>query len=95
MQDTMVRTYRVDDDILDVTYRFDAGCNKYFGEYPDFETAPRRTPNGRPWVNVTAEGCPYAEGEYRDCGSCRYILKEKPKDLIGVCTQKLNQSEIK
>lgn len=94
MHDTIVRAYRIDDDRLEVIYRFDAAYNKYFGEYPDFESAPRRTPNGRPWVNVTTVGCPYAEGEYKDCGSCRHIRKEKPKDLIGVCMQNMNQCEL-
>lgn len=79
------RIYHVDGDFLEVVFYYDEESDQYFGEYPDFEGLPRYTPNGRPWVNVTIVGCPHAEKDYDDCGSCRYMRREQPMDLIGVC----------
>ncbi len=81
----MIRTYVVDGDSVEITYTYDESRNRYFGEFPDFEVSPRYTSEGRPWVNVLSTGCEFAEGEYDDCGSCRHILRQRPKDLIGVC----------
>lgn len=79
------RIFQIDGDFLEVLFYYDEGSGHYFGEYPDFEETPRYTPNGRKWVNVTIVGCPYAEEDFDDCGSCRYMKREHPTDLIGVC----------
>ncbi len=80
-----IRTYYIDGDTVEVLFTYDEESQRYIGSYPDFEQEPRYTPNGRPWVNVTHTGCPYADQEYDDCGSCDYIEKENSSDLIGVC----------
>ena len=54
-------------------------------EYIDFETVPRYTPNGRRWRSVTTTDCIYSDPHYGDCGTCPFLQKEKPTDLIGVC----------
>ncbi|MBE5922640.1 MAG: hypothetical protein E7269_07805 [Lachnospiraceae bacterium] len=59
--------------------------NNISGHTPDFVENPRFTPNGKPWVNVTNVGCPYAEKDFDDCGSCRFFRQERPGDLIGIC----------
>lgn len=86
------RAFRADGDSLEVIFNYDKELDKYFGDYPDFETSPRFTPNGRPWVNATTVGCPYAEEEFDDCGSCRYFLKEHTTDLIGICINEKNMN---
>lgn len=57
----------------------------FLADYPDFEETPRYTPSGRPWRSVVSTGCPYAAGEYDDCGSCPHLMKQNRGDLIGVC----------
>ena len=73
------------DDAVEVNFVFDAESGMYFGDFPDFSETPRYTPCGRPWVNVTYEGCPYAEERYGDCGSCSFFCSENSGDLIGIC----------
>lgn len=85
MADIKNRLYRLDDDSVSVTFTYDEAMDMYFGDYPDFSDSPRITPNGRPWVNVTADGCLYADEEYGDCGSCKFFRCEAPGDLIGIC----------
>ena len=79
------KTYHLDSDVFVVSFHLDDYSGKYLGEYPDFTECPRYTPNGRPWVSVIEEGCPYAEADDRTCGSCRYLQKAGANDLIGVC----------
>ena len=85
MENKKHRIYQIDGDFLEVLFEYDEESGQYFGDYPDFEETPRYTPSGRPWVNVTIEGCPHADQEYDDCGSCQYMRREHPMDLIGVC----------
>lgn len=89
------RIYHVDGDYLEVVYYYDEEVGQYFGEYPDFEETPRYTPNGRPWVNVTIVGCPHADKDYDDCGSCQCMRREQPMDLIGVCMNDIYQRKEK
>ena len=79
------RVFRVDGDEVAIRFRLHERSGQYLGAYPDFLTEPRRTPSGRPWVNVTIEGCPYAPLPYNDCGGCAHLKKENSGDLIGVC----------
>ncbi len=88
MGKTITRTYALEGDNLEIEFRFDEFSKRFLGDYPDFEDSVRYTPRGSPWVNVTSTGCPYAEGEDDDCGGCRYLKKEEEKDLIGICTNK-------
>jgi len=83
----------LDGDSLEIVFIFNEELRKHFGEYPDFSEVPRYTPMGRPWVNVTNEDCPFSEGEYGDCGSCPYLLKQSTKDLIGVCTHEKKRKD--
>lgn len=79
------RLYTLDGDVVAVPFIYDNEMNGYFGNYPDFKEMPRLTPEGRQWVNVTMEGCPYADTDYGDCGSCQFFRCEHPGDLIGIC----------
>lgn len=85
MEEVKKRCFRLDGDLVEVDFHFDSSTGKYFGDYPDFETAPRFTSNGKPWVNALFSDCPYADGEFDDCGSCRHFIREKSDDLIGIC----------
>ena len=89
MGDSYTRIYALEGDTLEIVFRYDELSKKFLGDYPDFEDSVRYTPCGSPWVNVTSTGCPYAEGEDDDCGSCKYLQKEEEKDIIGICTNKL------
>lgn len=88
MEKTKIRTYELDGDSLEVTYRYDEDVGMYLGDYPDFAEEPRYTPDGKPWVTVFKEGCPYADKEFNDCGSCSFLEREQPGDLIGICNHK-------
>lgn len=79
------RVFRVDGDEVTVLFRLHRKSGKYLGKYPDFSAQPRRTPSGRPWVNVINDDCPYAPQPDNDCGRCGYLQKEHSSDLIGVC----------
>lgn len=80
------RIIRVDDDPIEIRFRYDELCGVWLGDYPFFKEEPRRTPNGRPWMNAGYTECPYAaEHPQDDCGSCPYFKREKPNDRIGVC----------
>ena len=80
------RIFSLDGDEVEVIFYYDESCGKHLGDYPDFESDPRYTPTGRPWVDVTMIGCQYSENEEQDCGSCHYLQKEKANDIIGICT---------
>lgn len=79
------REFSIDGDTVRVPVIYDEVINQHVNDYPDFIKEPRFTPDGRPWVNVTYDGCPFADKEYGDCGSCRFFRCEKHGDLIGVC----------
>ncbi|MBP3692400.1 MAG: hypothetical protein J6I80_04055 [Clostridia bacterium] len=83
--DKQIRLYQIDGDALTVSSVFNEEIGQFIPDYPDFENCPRFTPAGRKWVNVTSTGCPYADAQYGDCGSCRFFKCEKPGDLIGIC----------
>ena len=85
MQEEKLKTFFVDGDLFTVTYHYDDGAELYIGQFPSFEEEPRYTPSGRPWKNAVSIGCPYAAGDYDDCGSCQYLVKADPQDIIGVC----------
>ena len=85
MQREKQRTFQLDGDLFTVSYHYDEDADIYIGQFPSFEEDPRYTPNGRPWKNAVSIGCPYAAGDYDDCGSCPYLIKADPQDIIGVC----------
>ena len=85
MVKTKKRLFNLNGDTIEVTFVYDEESKRYFGEYPDFSETPRITPNGRRWVNVTMDGCPYADKIYGDCGSCSFFKCEQTCDLIGIC----------
>lgn len=85
---TKKRLYRLSGDALEVIFVYDKDTDMYFGEYPDFDSTPRYTPDGKKWVNVTKDDCPYADMDFGDCGSCKYFECEKAGDLIGICNNK-------
>lgn len=85
MQGDGLKDFRVDDDTLTVPYHYDRDSALLIGQFPEFEEAPRYTSHGRPWKNAVTTGCPYAAGEYDDCGSCPFLVKADPRDIIGVC----------
>lgn len=79
------RKIEIDGDSVTVKFKYDKKGNTWHGDYPDFEETPRHTKDDRPWVNVISDACIHMEGEYEDCGSCRFLKKERPSDLIGMC----------
>ena len=85
MASSKTRLYRLDGDTVEVSFNYDENQNRFFGNYPDFSENPRRTPSGKSWVNVTLDGCKFADSEFGDCGSCPYFRCEKDGDLIGIC----------
>ncbi len=86
MNENRVRSIELDGDVLTLEFHYDWKYDVWHGDYPDFEEEPRFTPRGSPWVNVISDSCEYMKGECEDCGSCKYLKKEKPSDLIGICT---------
>ena len=52
MQRERLKTFQVDGDMLTVPYRYDEEAEIFIGQFPEFDTEPRYTPNGRPWKNV-------------------------------------------
>lgn len=89
------RIFYVDGDYLEVLFYYDEEAGQHFGEYPNFEEEPRYTPSGRKWVNVTTVGCPHADIDYDDCGSCQHMRREQAMDLIGVCYNSVYQKKEK
>ena len=85
MQGDGLKEFRVDDDTLTVPYHYDRDSALLIGQFPEFEETPRYTSHGRPWKNAVTTGCPYAAGEYDDCGSCPFLVKADLRDIIGVC----------
>lgn len=85
MEEKKTRTYFLDNDSLETTFNYDPEFDIWIEEYIDFETVPRYTPNGRRWRSVTTTDCIYSDPHYGDCGTCPFLQKEKPTDLIGVC----------
>lgn len=85
VQREQLKTFHVDDDLLTVPYYYDEDAEIFIGRFPEFDVDPRYTPNGRPWKSAVSDSCPYASGDYNDCGSCPYLIKEEPRDIIGVC----------
>lgn len=86
MEKVKKRIYTLDGDSLTLCLYYDEDCGLWIEEYIDFDTIPRYTPKGRMWRSVTYEGCPYADPVYRDCGTCKHLIKEQPEDLIGICS---------
>ncbi len=80
------RVFSLDGDSIKVSFTFDEKMNRFVRDYPDFSIHPRSTPSGRIWVNVTRDDCPFADTEFRDCGSCSFFLSERAGDMIGICT---------
>ncbi len=89
------RVYRLDEDVVEIEFYYDKESKRYFGDYPDFSENPRFTPSGRPWVNAIKTDCNYSKGNYNDCGSCEYFLREEHNDLIGICINRANQKQIR
>ena len=79
------RAFCVDFETVYIDFVYDEEFDVWIGNYPCFEEEPRVTENGRLWKNVSFTDCPYAPKEYLDCGTCSYLIKQNPNDLIGVC----------
>lgn len=85
MKKKELRTFHIDGDILEIEFRYDSEWKVWLGNYPYFKDEPRFTPFGRPWRNVIHEGCPHASISGETCGSCSYLRRQSPGDMIGVC----------
>lgn len=85
MNEKEKRAFIIDSDIVYIDFVYDDEFEIWVGDYPCFEEEPRKTPNGRLWKNVTFTECPYAPKDFLDCGSCSYLVKQDPSDMIGVC----------
>lgn len=85
MQEEKRKTFQLDGDLFTVPYHFDEDAGVFIGLFSSFAEELRYTPNGRPRRNAVNTGCPYAAGDYDGCGSCLYLIKVFPEDIIGVC----------
>lgn len=85
MDKTKNLVFSLEGDSVTVELVYNDEIGKHIHEYPDFEKNPRWTALGKPWVNVLKEDCPFATGEFGDCGSCEFFRCEKDGDLIGIC----------
>ncbi len=85
MSASKTRTFKLDEDVVEVTSAYDEEIGGFVYEYPDFVAHPRITPQGRRWVNATQTDCQFADEKYGDCGSCEFYVCEKSGDLIGIC----------
>lgn len=88
-----IRTITVDDDSIEIRYRYDEMCGVWLGDYPYFVEEPRWTPSGKPWVNAHNNDCLYEEYSGRECADCPYFKREKPNDRIGVCFYEVKQKK--
>ena len=85
------RVFTVGEASLKIPFRFDEKCRRYIGEIPDFEQEPVYTAEGKPWVSAVQDMCTCGEDKEfepfagRDCGACRFFVREKEDDIIGVC----------
>lgn len=85
MAKTERRAFCVDSDTVHVDFVYDEEFGIWIGDFPCFDEEPRMTANGRLWKNVSFTDCPYAPKDFFDCGTCSYLKKQDPKDMIGVC----------
>lgn len=90
---TRIRTYRLDGDTIDIVETYHEKSGNWVGDYPCFELDKRYTPNGRPWIDITCgDECPYCTA-YNDGGRCTYFVREKLRDIIGVCLHEANRRQ--
>lgn len=88
------RSISVDDDVIEIRFRYDELCGVWLGDYPYFAEEPRWTPNGRPWMNACYTECPYASPHpHDDCSSCPHFKRESPNDRVGVCFHDANRKQ--
>lgn len=88
MKPEVSRIFKFEDLEIKVKFRFCEKCQKYIGEYPDFEEAPLYTRKGYKVVTATEDKCSYYEAKEPsvDCGSCDHYSVANDGDLIGLCT---------
>ena len=93
MENIRIRTYINDGDRIEIKEQLHEVSGRWIGDFREFDSEIRFTPNGRPWVDITCgEECPHCDAG-SDGGKCSYFRREKEKDLIGVCfheNRKLN-----
>lgn len=73
-----------------VYYAYYPQMEESYPEYPDFESSPVYTAEGRPFALHVQEGCRYGrmngeKGKADNCGCCAYFSRENPGDPIGIC----------
>ena len=56
--------------------------------YPDFLRTPLYTEDGKPFVTMMQDACPYYKGDVKwvedtTCGECKYFLRGK--EWFGLC----------
>lgn len=87
----LYKVFSLDGSELRVRFRYNEKCRQYIGEFPDFEQEPVYTSSGKPWVSAVQDVCEYGESDESgqkncmDCGSCRFFVKEREEDIIGIC----------
>lgn len=86
------KTYRVRGKCFCIYMEHDEQLDENYPVYPDFETYPQYTDDGRPFATAVQESClnckPNIPGEPMpsDCGGCGWFYREQtPYDPIGVC----------
>lgn len=86
------KIYQVGDRSFPIYFEYDEQMGESYPAYPDFEEYPEYTAEGRPFVTVVQENCPYAkvksleEEMPSECSDCGWFYREHtPYDPIGIC----------
>lgn len=80
-----IRIYKNDGDSVEIREVYDDICKRWLGNFTFLDKAPRYTPNGRPWVDITCgDECPHCNSTAGG-GACSYFHRERDKDVIAVC----------
>lgn len=89
---TVYKIYHVGGRRFAVYLEYEEQLGKSYPVYPDFESCPEYTEDGRPFATAEQESCPHCRpkvpGEPRpcDCGGCGWFYREGTQyDPIGIC----------
>jgi len=86
------KTYRVGGRSFPIYMSYDEQMKECYPMYPDFETKPEYSRDGRPFATAEQETCPFGKPRIdgdpspSDCGGCGWFYRERTTyDPIGIC----------
>lgn len=92
------KTFRVGGRSFSVYLMYDDQMKEKYPLYPDFESKPEYTGEGRPFATAEQESCSFTRSRIDggpppgDCGGCGYFYRETtPYDPIGICMCELRR----